>query len=155
LIEAKGKAALDLSLCFSHVPKYLLPRGMQVADLTSKRKRKRPKRPVSAQRRTDNDPLRSFESDGTVLEVEGGAEHDDDGGDNFSEFFDDGTTDNDRSKDKAKRPKIENPKVFASVSDGTGRSTSGRQRWKEKHGKGDSNGKKRRTEGKVYKRLGI
>merc|ERR1712028_213759 len=41
-----------------HVPKYLLPRGMQVADLNRKRKRKKNRR--SNQSRSNKDPLQSF-----------------------------------------------------------------------------------------------
>ena len=39
-----------------HVPKYILPRGMQVADLNRKRKRRRNKHRSDGMRRTDNDP---------------------------------------------------------------------------------------------------
>merc|ERR1712003_89696 len=46
-----------------HVPKYLLPRGMQVANLNRKRKRKKNRK--GNQRRSANDPLQSF-NDGDV-----------------------------------------------------------------------------------------
>lgn len=130
---------------------------MQVADLNRKRKRRRPNRLAGNQRRTDNDPLRSFESKGANLEIDGSAAKDKDVDETFSEFFDDGSMDKDAA-DGAKRPrtdKAETPKVFSSVSDGTGRSTSGRQLWKEKHGKGETKDRKFRTKGKLYKRLGI
>ena len=48
---------------FRHVPKYLLPRGMQVAE-TKKRKRRKVRNRHGGnvgQRRTDNDPLQSYE----------------------------------------------------------------------------------------------
>ena len=50
----------------------MLPRGMQVADLNRKRKRRRARNRTDGRRRTDNDPLQSYDGDAVNLDgVEG------------------------------------------------------------------------------------
>jgi ATP-dependent RNA helicase DDX56/DBP9 len=112
-----------------HIPKYMLPRGMQVAELHKRRK----KRKISnggAQRRTDNDPLQSFDN---TPDVDGA----------FDEFFDDGDVEN------PKKAKTESEKeIYTSTKDGLGKSTSGRNAWKEQHKKGKFSHKRRKSEPK-------
>jgi ATP-dependent RNA helicase DDX56/DBP9 len=134
-----------------HVPKYLLPRGMQVANLNRKRKKNRNnKKGTGGERRLDNDPLRSF--DGAVnLE---GVKEGEEGDDPFAEFMDDGEDDGDDSG--AKKQKTESEKqVYTNTTDGTGKSSSGRNAWKEKHKKGKFSGKKRLSEKKHKQPLGF
>jgi ATP-dependent RNA helicase DDX56/DBP9 len=114
-----------------HVPKYLLPRGMQVADLN--RKRKRRKNRNSKQSRSDKDPLQSF-SDGDVnLDGLGG---DDDDASEMPDFS-----------------QGEEKKIFTSTE--TGDSTSGRNAWKEKHRKGKFSKKTRMVDRKNKDPLGM
>eukprot|EP00558_Chaetoceros_sp_UNC1202_P009228 CAMPEP_0197239470 /NCGR_PEP_ID=MMETSP1429-20130617/5934_1 /TAXON_ID=49237 /ORGANISM="Chaetoceros sp., Strain UNC1202" /LENGTH=216 /DNA_ID=CAMNT_0042698891 /DNA_START=147 /DNA_END=797 /DNA_ORIENTATION=- len=106
-----------------NVPKYLLPRGMQVAATKKRKKRKRVgnKRGL---RRTDNDPLQSFDGDNVNLDgvAEGGEEET--GGDGADTFEDPMTMDDgdDEAADEQ--------------GDGLGKSTAGRNAWKEKRGRG-------------------
>jgi hypothetical protein len=137
-----------------HVPKYLLPRGMQVANLNRKRKKARnnPKKGTNGERRTDNDPLRSFDGEVNLDGVKEGEE------DPFAEFMDDGDGDDGdgEGEDGAKKQKTEKEKrVFTNTTDGTGKSTSGRNVWKEKHKKGKFSGKKRMSERKHSAPLGF
>jgi ATP-dependent RNA helicase DDX56/DBP9 len=130
-----------------HVPSYLLPRGMQVANLNRKKRKRRNKRASGGARRTDNDPLHAF--DGDTNSGEGDA---DEGDDVFADFMDDGEPD-DSSR---KAPKIvAEEKIFTSTKDGTGFSTAGRNAWKEKHRKGKFSGKKRKADRKHGQPLGI
>lgn len=125
---------------------------MQVADLNRKRKRRRNKHRSDGRRRTDNDPLQSFDSEGVNLDsVEGDDGNGDDDGDGstdeFAEFFD--------SVDKGqKKGTGASEKVVFSTRDGTGRSTSGRSEWKEKHRKGKFSGKRRKSD-PPRRRVGI
>jgi hypothetical protein len=111
---------------------------MQVADLNRKRKRRRNKHRSDGRRRTDNDPLQSYDGDGVNLDSVDGEKGDDDG-DEFSEFFDDGDQGKEKKTDASE-------KVLFNTKDGTGRSTSGRSAWKEKHRKGKFSGKRRKSE---------
>ena len=134
-----------------HVPKYLLPRGMQVANLNRKRKKKRSKNSTGGARRSDNDPLQAFDAAaGAKLE---GVE-DSDEQDPFAEFLDEEGGDEEKSAKRQKTSENE-PKVYANTKDGTGKSTAGRQAWKEKHRKGKFSGKKRLSERKAKEPLGI
>lgn len=130
-----------------HVPKYLLPRGMAVANLNRKRKKNRNKNSTGGARRSDNDPLQSFVGDVNLDGVQGGDEAEDP----FAEFMDDGE---DSSAKKQKTGSSEK-QIFNNTKDGTGRSTAGRNDWKEKHKKGKWSGKKRLSEKKHKKPLGI
>lgn len=105
-----------------HVPKYMLPRGMQVAEMNKRKKRRRARSTNnrSASRRTDNDPLQSYEGGGVTLDGVAG------------------DADDDAADGDAKTPEqaAKKTKVFIDSADGTGRSTSGRNQWKQKHGRG-------------------
>mmetsp|Transcript_15164 Transcript_15164/g.42744 ORF Transcript_15164/g.42744 Transcript_15164/m.42744 type:complete len:671 (+) Transcript_15164:144-2156(+) len=135
-----------------HVPKYLLPRGMQAANLNKKRKRKRIKggNNKSGLRRSDNDPLQTFDAD---VNLDGLGADQDDGGyddDDMPDFNqDDGDDGGDGKKQKSKG------KVYTSTHDGLGESTAGRNAWKEKHRKGKFSNKKRKSERKMKRPLGI
>jgi ATP-dependent RNA helicase DDX56/DBP9 len=135
-----------------HVPKYLLPRGMQVANLNRKRKKNRNKKGTGGERRSDNDPLRSFDGEVTLDGVKEGGEEDP-----FAEFMDDGEGEGEgEGEDGAKKQKTEaERRVFTNTTDGTGKSTSGRNVWKEKHKKGKFSGKKRLSERKRAAPLGF
>jgi hypothetical protein len=126
----------------------MLPRGMHIADLSRKRKRRRNKRRSDGRRRTDNDPLQTFDDGGVDLDDVAAKEDADD----FADFFDDGGED--KSTSKRQTSNGESDKVFASTRDGTGSSTSGRSAWKEKHKKGKYSGKRRKSE-PPRRRIGI
>jgi hypothetical protein len=112
---------------------------MQVADLNRKRKRRRNKNRSDGKRRTDNDPLQSYDGDGVNLDSVEGEEGGGDDGDEFTEFFDDGEQGQKKNEDASE-------KVLFNTKDGTGRSTSGRSAWKEKHRMGKFSGKRRKSE---------
>jgi len=150
-----------------HVPKYLLPRGMQVANLNKRRKKKRKKNARSnnnssniGARRSDNDPLQNFDGDVNLDGVQGAVDDDDDD-DAFAEFLDDGESGSGGPNQKKQRTDggsgggEEEKKIFTNTRDGTGRSASGRTAWKEKHRKGKFSGKKRLAERKHKQPLGI
>lgn len=130
-----------------HVPKYLLPRGMEVADLNRKRKRKKNKKGNNGERRSDNDPLQSF-NDGDVNLAGLGGDDDDEDMPDFSQ--------GDNAKG-AKKQKLEDSekKIFTNTKDGTGTSTAGRNSWKERHRKGKFSNKKRKSDKKVKEPMGI
>mmetsp|Transcript_24996 Transcript_24996/g.35249 ORF Transcript_24996/g.35249 Transcript_24996/m.35249 type:complete len:682 (+) Transcript_24996:59-2104(+) len=132
-----------------HVPNYMLPRGMQVAELNKKRKRRRVRgKGNNGQRRTDNDPLQSFDGDNVNLN---GVAGDEEGNkDEFSDFF----MEDDNGEDESKRQKVEKEKVYANTKDGTGRSTAGRNAWKEKHKKGKFSSKPRKSQ-RTNRALGL
>ena len=130
-----------------HVPKYLLPKGMQVADLHKKRKRKKKKMLPSD--RASKDPLQSFQADVNLDGVAGADEDEND------DYEDEAVGMNDEDEGPAsKRPKLTETRVFANTRDGTGKSTSGRNAWKERHRKGKFSNKKRKSE-KRSQPLGI
>ena len=140
-----------------HVPKYLLPRGMHVANLNRRKRKTRRKnnQNYSGERRTDNDPLQKFDGD-VDLNGERGVDGENDEDAAFAEFMDDGEDiEEDSPKKKPKGDAGDQKKVFTSTRDGTGHSTSGRTAWKEKHRKGKFSGKKRLSERKHKQPLGI
>lgn len=124
----------------------MLPRGMQVADLNRKRKRRRNKNKRDGRRRTDNDPLQTYDGDVNLDSMEGDGEAE---GDEFSEFFDE-----DNGEGEKKKAQEPSEKVLFNTRDGTGRSTSGRSAWKEKHKKGKFSGKRRKSDA-PRRRVGI
>ena len=69
-------------------------------------------------------------------------------------FFED---DGDDDTAGGKKPKTEETeaKLYTSTRDGTGKSTAGRNVWKERHKKGKFSGKKRKSERKGRQPLGI
>ena len=141
----------------SHVPKYLLPRGMQVANLNKQRKKKRARNGrIDGQRSKDNDPLQSFDSaigtneSGGVGGSGDGPDGGNDGTDGFEEFFDDGGDggDDDGGGGNGASKGSSKPLMYSDSKSGTGRSSSGRDAWKKKHKKGKYSGKRRKTDPK-------
>jgi hypothetical protein len=109
---------------------------MQVADLKRKKKRRRMNRSKGnadtkiqslSERRKDNDPLQSFGEELDDLGVEGVTGDDD---------FDDPMVDEPVSTGRQSIDDESKSKVVLNTKDGTGRSTSGRNAWKEKRRKG-------------------
>ena len=135
----------SILLFFRHVPKYLLPRGMQVADLNRRRKRKRNKSGTGNSRRTDNDPLQSFDGGDVNLEGVSGSD------DAEMPVF---TPEEEVNSKRQKRDEDGDKKIVTSAQD-TGKSNAGRNAWKEKHKKGKFSGKKRKSERKIRQPLGI
>ena len=146
-----------------HVPKYLLPRGMQVANITRRKKKRVNKRGrTGGERRSDNDPLQTFDSDVNMDGVHGADDtnsHDDP----YAHFMkddddDDGGGGGGMNSIDTKKQKIDHgntDKVFTNTKDGTGQSTAGRGAWKEKHKKGKFSSKKRLVDRKYKAPLGI
>lgn len=125
---------------------------MQVAKLNKKRKKRKAR--VHGKRDV-KDPLRSFDK-GADMGLDGVADKDDDVDDEFAEYFEDGDN-NDKESSSNKRSKTDptDNKIFTNTQDGTGKSTAGRNKWKERHKKGKFSNKKRPSERKKYKTLGI
>jgi ATP-dependent RNA helicase DDX56/DBP9 len=126
-----------------HVPKYLLPHGMQVANLNRKKKRKR-NNGTGGARRSDNDPLQAFDGDANLDGVQDADE------DPLADFMDDG-----ENATKKQKTDVVDEKIFTNTKDGTGKSSAGRTAWKEKHKKGQFSGKKRLKDKKYKHPLGI
>jgi hypothetical protein len=127
------------------VPKYLLPRGMQVADMNRKRKRRRGRKGNDGLKRSDNDPLQNF--DGGDVNLDGVAGDDDEDMPDFSP-----AGDQDAKRQKGAEGE---KKLYATSVAGAGKSTAGRQAWKEKHRKGAFSGKQRKGEKKKKQPMGI
>ena len=128
----RPSAALHAPDHLKHVPKYLLPKGMQVANLNKKRKRKKHSK---LNDRISKDPLQSFQAD-VNLDGVAGADEDDDG-----EGEEDEAMEMNDSRNKSSESR-----VSANTQDGTGKSTAGRNAWKERHRKGKYSNKKRKSE---------
>lgn len=138
--------------CGRHVPKYLLPRGMQVPKLNRKRKKKKPR--VHG-RREDNDPLRSFDGAAGDFKVVflGSPE----GGNGLDEVFDcdvEGQQHGSNAKMQKTGSAEAESSIFLSASE-AGKSTAGRNQWKERHKKGKFSNKNRKSERKYKQPLGI
>ena len=120
-----------------HVPKYMLPRGMQVADVSRKKRKKKTwsQRIASRARRTDNDPLQNFQGDVELDGVAGEEEGDKDEELEEDKFFD-GVNDDD---DKKVSKELKNQEYLDMNDEGYGKSTAGRNAWKQKHNKGKFN----------------
>ena len=115
---------------------------MTVANLN--RKRKRRKNRGGKQRRSAKDPLQSF-SDGDVnLDGLGG---DDEDMPDFGE--------SDEQMEKRQKREEAEKKTFMNTRDGTGKSTAGRNAWKEKHRKGKFSKKTRLADRKNKDPLGL
>jgi Superfamily II DNA and RNA helicases len=115
-----------------HVPNYLLPRGMQVADMKRRKKRKR-KGDRRGLRRTDNDPLQSY--DGENVNLDSVADSNAEGLEEASgddEFDDPLGTDEGGDNDQG---------------DGNGRSTSGRAKWQQRHNRGKFSKRRKQSPG--------
>jgi hypothetical protein len=122
-----------------HVPKYMLPRGMEVADVSRKKRKKktRSQRIASRARNKDNDPLQNFDGD---VNMDGVAGAEDDGDDDEVEedkFFD-GVDDDGEDISK----EVKNQAFLDMEDEGYGKSTAGRNAWKQKHNKGKFNKRK-------------
>jgi ATP-dependent RNA helicase DDX56/DBP9 len=125
-----------------HVPTYMLPRGMQVADVSRKRRKKKTRSQriaASRARNKSNDPLQNFDGD---VNMDGLV--DEDGGDNNDEaeieedkFFE-GVEDDDEVRKAEKNQEY----LDMMQDEGYGKSTAGRNAWKQKHNKGKFNKKK-------------
>ncbi|KAL3896854.1 MAG: hypothetical protein SGARI_007060, partial [Bacillariaceae sp.] len=99
------------------------------------------------------DPLQSFEGGDVNLDGLGG---DDEGMDHDEEEMPDfGPGGDERSAKRQKRNDPSEKKIFANTRDGTGKSTSGRNAWKEKHRKGKFSGKKRMSDRRNKDPLGL
>jgi hypothetical protein len=123
---------------------------MQVADLNRKRKRRKTRKSANLQRSLEKDPLHSFHDRDIDLD---GLE-----GDDTNEIVDEDMPDFGPEIVETKRQKRDDQnekKIFANTRDGTGKSTAGRNAWKEKHRKGKFSGKKRKSERKNKDPLGI
>eukprot|EP00543_Licmophora_paradoxa_P005771 CAMPEP_0202450544 /NCGR_PEP_ID=MMETSP1360-20130828/9138_1 /ASSEMBLY_ACC=CAM_ASM_000848 /TAXON_ID=515479 /ORGANISM="Licmophora paradoxa, Strain CCMP2313" /LENGTH=477 /DNA_ID=CAMNT_0049068855 /DNA_START=111 /DNA_END=1541 /DNA_ORIENTATION=+ len=143
--DRRGSNTQKLQDHLKHVPKYMLPRGMRVADLQKRRKKRKIKNKTNntaiGERRKDNDPLQAYEqADGGA--GAGGAAQD------FEEFFNDGSgaaaDEDEGEKNKNKAEAL----IFTSTKDGTGKSTAGRNVWKERHKKGKFGNQKKKSDSK-------
>ncbi|KAL3810634.1 hypothetical protein ACHAXA_008158 [Cyclostephanos tholiformis] len=132
-----------------HVPRYMLPRGMQVNESVSRKRRKKKTRSQklacgSRARNKANDPLQNFNGDVNMDGILGG-DDDEEGGDEAGgahdeeKFFDD--VDNDDDDETAKKDKNQSFLDKMQHTDGYGKSTAGRNAWKQKHNKGKFNRK--------------
>lgn len=127
-----------------------------MADLNRKRKRNKNKRGGNngsqQHRRSEKDPLQSFNGGDVNLDGLDG----DDG--EFEEDMPD-FSQGDQGERPAKKQKqdgsLSEKKIFTNTRDGTGKSTAGRNAWKEKHRKGKFSGKKRKSERGQKDPLGI
>jgi len=133
-----------------HVPKYMLPRGMQVDESVSRKRRKKKTRSQklasgSRARNKANDPLQNFDGD---VNMDGLLAEDDDegGGDEAGgalevEKYFDGADDDDDDDEMTKKAKNQSFLDNMQHTDGYGKSTAGRNAWKQKHNKGKFNRK--------------
>ena len=108
------------------------------------RKRKRRKKRNGSQRRSTKDPLLSFEDGDVNLD---GLEGDDE----EMPVFGEGDTEHDQKRQKGEEEK----KTVLNTRDGTGKSTAGRNAWKEKHRKGKFSKKTRLADRKNKDPLGL
>lgn len=129
---AQPQSVVRLQDHLKHIPDYLLPQGMQVANL--KRNRKKRKRNATKRRGT-NDPLQSFNGDVTL------------------EGLEDGPAEGDEEQVETSR--VPAPNKPSAASGSFGKSTSGRRAWKERHKKGEFSKKKRLVDRKYKEPLGI
>ncbi len=129
-----------------HVPRYMLPRGMQVDEGVSMKRRKKKTRSQklasgNRARNKANDPLQNFDGD---VNMDGVLAEDDDGevggGALDEEKFFDGVEDDDDDQ-AAKKAKNQSFLDDMQHTDGFGKSTAGRNAWKQKHSKGKFNRK--------------
>ena len=122
-----------------HVPKYMMPRGMEVADVSRKKRKKktRTQRMASRARNKSNDPLQNFDGD-VNMDGLGGADEEGDEAELEEDQFFDGVDDNDAEVSK----QVKNQAFLDMEDEGYGKSTAGRNAWKMKHGKGKFNKKK-------------
>ncbi|KAL7531669.1 hypothetical protein ACHAXR_004166, partial [Thalassiosira sp. AJA248-18] len=153
-----------------HVPTYMLPRGMEVDENVSRKRRKKKtrsqKKKIAAaasgsgrERNKANDPLQNFDGDVTMdgLLVDNNNDDDSGGGNDdleeedkfFDEMDNDDDGDDDEDEKEAKnRAILDMPNNDGGGGggdyDGYGKSTAGRNAWKQKHNKGKFNRKLQR-----------
>lgn len=122
-----------------HVPKYMLPRGMEVAEVSRKKRKKktRSQRIASRARNKDNDPLQNFDGDITMDGLAGDEDGDDEEDVEEDKFFD-GVEDDGADISI----EVKNQAFLDMEDEGYGKSTSGRNAWKQKHNKGKFNKRK-------------
>jgi len=122
-----------------HVPKYMLPRGMEVAEVSKKKRKKktRSQRIASRTRNKDNDPLQNFDGDVNMDGLAGDEDGDDEEDVEEDKFFD-GVEDDGADVSK----EVKNQAFLDMEDEGYGKSTAGRNAWKEKHNKGKFNKRK-------------
>lgn len=126
-----------------HVPTYMLPRGMEVSESVSRKRRKKKTRSQriaarSRERNKANDPLQNFDGD-VNMEGLAGDDGGDGGGEEEDKFFD--GIEDDGEDEKAAKNQAYLDMHDDEGGDGYGKSTAGRQKWKQKHGKGKFNRK--------------
>ena len=136
-----------------HVPKYMLPRGMAVDENITRKRRKKKTRTQRKEannraRNKANDPLQNFDGDVNMdglMDDDGneagagagaGAAAGEEGELDQDKFFD-GYDDEEEIMTKDAK----NQAYLDDGDEGYGRSTSGRNAWKQKHGKGKFNRK--------------
>ena len=127
-----------------HVPTYMLPRGMQAAEVSRKRRKKKTRSQRIAASRADrernksNDPLQNFDGD---VNMDGLV--DDDGGNNEEVDVDEDKFFEGVEEDEEVTKTEKNQQYLDTMQDeGYGKSTAGRNAWKQKHNKGKFNRKK-------------
>ena len=131
-----------------HVPKYMLPRGMEVSESVGRKRRKKKTRSQrlahsakganGRERNKANDPLQNFDGDVNMDGLLDNDDGDDDAEGDDSKFFDGGDSDGDGAE-ITKESK--NQACLDEGEGGYGKSTAGRNAWKQKHGKGKYNRK--------------
>jgi ATP-dependent RNA helicase DDX56/DBP9 len=124
-----------------HVPTYMLPRGMEVSESVSRKKRKKKTRSQritakSRERNKANDPLQNFDGDVNMEGLVDDEENNGGDGANEEDKFFDGIEDDEDDEKEAK-----NQAYLDMEDEGYGKSTSGRNEWKKKHNKGKFNRK--------------
>lgn len=155
---AHDRVATHVSRVQAHlknVPKYLLPRGMQVANVNKKRKRRKADRERSSSKKKSIDPLRNFDGNANIDDISANDN------DPLADFMDDDDVDdnhdNRKSEDGKRKQSLDGPekRIFANTKDGTGFSTAGRNVWKERHRKGQFSSKPRKSDRKYKAPLGL
>lgn len=126
-----------------HVPTYMLPRGMQVAEVSRKRRKKKTRSQRIAASRAErgrnksNDPLQNFDGDVNMDGLVG-----DDGDDNEAEVDEDKFFEGVEEDEVVTKAEKNQQYLETMQDDGYGKSTAGRNAWKQKHNKGKFNRKK-------------
>lgn len=135
-----------------HIPKYLLPQGMQVARLRKRKKRKHALNRVDRNSKDNKDPLKSFDAAISTSETGGEGGKNEGDADPFAEFMEG----EDEAEEDSKKPRVDNdPRIYANSKDGTGSSTAGRNKWKQKHKKGQYSIRSKSVSGKRKPVFGI
>ena len=119
-----------------HVPKYMLPRGLQVDENISRKRRKKQTRSqkiASRSRNKANDPLQNFDGDVNMDGLDDNSIGDEQVEERGDEFFEGVEDDNQDTKHAKKQQFLDLDQ------EGYGKSTAGRNSWKQKHNKGKFN----------------